>query len=128
MTDFNHTSTLEVYQHVYLPLQQIQSKTFALPYSGTTARAQLAFFDFNTWVGLAHRKNKQGDLQYKYQFSKLTQSWVVKKIFEKEEQETYKNQTMDEIKHLQMTSCNYEMPILPNVPKYIGGIEKPGKA
>ena len=35
---------------------------------------------------------------------------------------------MDEIKHLQMTSSNYEMPILANVPKYIRGMEKPEKA
>ena len=40
----------------------------------------------------------------------------------------YKNYIMDEIKHLQMTSSNYEMPILGNVPKYIGGMEKPGKS
>ena len=35
---------------------------------------------------------------------------------------------MDEIKHLQMTSSNYEMSILANVPKYIGGMEKSEKA
>ena len=40
----------------------------------------------------------------------------------------YKNYIMDEIKHLQMTSSNYEMPILGNVPKYIGGMEKPEKS
>ena len=34
---------------------------------------------------------------------------------------------MDEIKYMQMTSSNYEMPILANVPKYIGGMEKPEK-
>ena len=43
------------------------------------ARAQLAVLDFNSGVGLAHRKNKQGDLQSKHQFSKITQSWVVNK-------------------------------------------------
>ena len=35
---------------------------------------------------------------------------------------------MDEIKHLQMASSNYEIPILANVPKYIGGLEKPEKS
>ena len=35
---------------------------------------------------------------------------------------------MDEIKHLQMTSSNYEMSILANVPKYIGVMEKSEKA
>ena len=56
------------------------------------------------------------------------QSWGVQKIFERKEKETYKNHIMDEIKHLQMISSNYEMPILANVPKYIGGMEKPEKA
>ena len=32
---------------------------------------------------------------------------------------------MDEIKHLQTTSPNYEMPVSANIPKYIGGTEKP---
>ena len=35
---------------------------------------------------------------------------------------------MNEIKHLQIISPYYEMPILANVPEYIVGIEKPGKA
>ena len=47
------------------------------------ARVQLAVLDFNFGVGLAHRKNKQRDLQYKHQFSKITQSWAVKKIHER---------------------------------------------
>ena len=46
----------------------------------------------------------------------------------KERKGKYKNHFMTEIKHLQMTSSNYEMPILANVPNYIGGMEKPEKA
>ena len=42
----------------------------------------------------------------------------------KEKKETYKNH-MHEIKHLQMKSSDYEMSIVTNVPKYIGGMEKP---
>ena len=49
-------------------------------------------------------------------------------MYERKEKETYKNDIMDEIKHLLMTSSNFEMPILANVPKYIGGMEKPEKA
>ena len=47
------------------------------------ASVQLAVLDFNFGVGLAHHKNKQRDLQYKRQFSKITQSWAVKKIYER---------------------------------------------
>ena len=63
-----------------------------------------------------------------YQFSKFAQPWVVKKIYEKKEKETYKNHVMDEITHLQMTSSNYKIAIFANVPKYIGGMKKPEKA
>ena len=52
-------------------------------YQVMIARVQLAVLDFNFGVGLAHRKNKQRDLQYKHQFSKITQSWAVKKIHER---------------------------------------------
>ena len=83
------------------------------------ARAQLAVLEFNSRASLVHRKIKQGDLQYKHQFSKIMQPWVVKKIYERKEMEAYKSHMMDEIKHLQITSSNYEMPILANVLKYI---------
>ena len=103
LTDFNHTGTLEVYHSLY---NKYSPKRLHFFYPVVIARAQLAVLDFNSRVGLAHRKNKQGDLQYKHQFSKITQSWVVKKIYERKEKEMYKNHTMDEIKHLQMISYN----------------------
>ena len=125
LTDFNHTGTLEVCHSFY---NKYSPKLLHFSYPGMIARVQLVVSDFNSGVGLAHHKNKQGDLQYKHQFSKFMQSWGVQKIFERKEKETYKNHIMDEIKHLQMISSNYEMPILANVPKYIGGMEKPEKA
>ena len=125
LTYFNHTGTLDVCHSFY---NKYSPKLLHFSYPGMIARVQLAVSDFNSRVGLAHHKNKQGDLQYKPQFSKIMQSWVVKKMYERKEKETYKNRITDEIKHLQMTSSNYEMPILANVPKYIGGMEKPEKA
>ena len=125
LTDFNHTDILEVYHSLY---NKYSPKRLHFSYPDMIARAQLTVLDFNSGAGLAHRKNKQGDLQYKHQFSKITQSWVVKKMNERKEKETYKNHMMDEKKHLQMAYSNYEMPILANVPKYIGGMEKPEKA
>ena len=76
LIDFNHTGALEVYHSLY---NKSSPKRLHFSYPVMTARAQLAVPDFNFRVGLAHRKNKQGDLQYKHQFSKMTQSWVVKK-------------------------------------------------
>ena len=76
LTDFNHTGTLEVDHSLY---NKYSPKRLHFSYPGMIARAQLVVLGFNSGAGLAHRKNKQGDLQYKHQFSKITQSWVVKK-------------------------------------------------
>ena len=118
MADFNQTGTLEVFQSLY---SKYSLKLSQFSYPVMIASAYLAVLYFNSKVGLAHPKNKQGDLQYK-------QSWVVKKIYENKEKETYKNHIMHDIKHLQMTSTRYKMSILANAPKYVGGIAKPEKA
>ena len=39
--------------------------------------------DFNSGVGLDQAKNMKGELRYKHQYSKETQSWVAKKTTEK---------------------------------------------
>ena len=51
MTDFNHTGTLEIYHSLYNKSCPVM-----------IARTQLAAIDFNSGVGLVHRKNKEGDL------------------------------------------------------------------
>ena len=76
MTDFNHTATLEVYPSLQ---SKYSHKRLHFYYSSMFVREELSVLDFKSKVGLAHRENKQGDLQYKHQFSKITQSWVVKK-------------------------------------------------
>ena len=125
LTDFNHTGTLEVYHSIY---NKHSPKRLHFSYSGMIARAQLAVLDFNSGVGLEQSKNKQGDLRYKHQFSKITQSWVVKIIHDRKEKTTYKDHILDEVNYLQKTSCTYDTPKLGNAPDYIGGIEKPLKA
>ena len=47
------------------------------------ARAELAALDFNAGVGLQHAKSKKGKLRCKQQFSRITQSWFVKKVTDK---------------------------------------------
>ena len=76
LTDFNHTGILDVYHSLY---NKYIPKRLHFSYPAMIARVQLSVLDFNSRDGLAHRKNKQGYLQYKHQFSKITQSWVVKK-------------------------------------------------
>ena len=77
LTDINHTVPLEVYRS---PYKKYSPKRLHFSYPVMIARAHLAALDFNSRFSLAHRKNKERDLQYKYQFSKITQSWVVIKI------------------------------------------------
>ena len=125
LADFNQTGTLEVFQSLY---NKYNLKLSQFSYPVMIASAHLAVPYFNSKVGLAHHKNKQGDLQYKHKFSKISQSWVVKKVYENKEKKTYKNHIMHDIKHLQMTSTRYEMSILANAPNYVGGIEKLEKA
>ena len=124
LTEFNHTGTLEVYHSVY---NKYSPKRLHFSYAGMIARAQLTCLDFNSGVGLEQRKNKNEKLQFKHQYSKITKSWVVKKIPEKKEKFTYINHILDEINDLQTSNDKYETPKLENVPKYIGGVEKPKK-
>jgi len=77
LTNFNHTGTLEVYHSLY---NKYSPKRLHFLYPGIIARSQLAVLDFNSGVGLAQSKNRQRNLRFKHQFSKVTQSWVVKKI------------------------------------------------
>ena len=124
LTDFNHTGTLEVYHSLY---NKYSPKRLHFSYQGMIARAQLAVLDFNAGVGLEQSKNKNGELRFKHQFSKITQSWVVKKVPEAKQKSIYQTHILDEIEHLQKTSVKYEVPKLENVPEYIGGVEKPEK-
>ena len=87
-TDFNYAATLEFYHSFYN--KPTESKRLNFSYLVMIARAQLAVLDFNSGVGLAHRKNKQGDIKYKHQFSKITQSWVVTKICERKKRQRTK--------------------------------------
>ena len=60
-------------------------------------RASLAALDFNAGVGLQHPKTKKGELRYKQQFSRITQSWFVKKATDKKERIYMENLMEDTI-------------------------------
>ena len=80
LTRFSHTGTLEVYHSLY---NKYSPKRLHFSYDGMIARAQLAALDFNSGVGLDQARNKKGELRYKHQFSKITQSWGCKKNYRK---------------------------------------------
>lgn len=121
LTEFKHTGTLEVYHSLY---NKYCPKRLHFSYESMIARSQLVALDFNSG-NFIHAKDKSGNLRYKQQFSKVTQSWVVKKITEKKDH-TYKEYLMDEAFYLQNSNKKHEMPTLV-YPKRITQAEKPDK-
>ena len=88
-------------------------------------RAQLTVSYFNTGIGLAQSRNKQG--RFKHQILKVTRSWAIKKCIG-QKTTTYKNYIMDKMNYLKKDIFEVEKISFRNVPDYIGGVEKPKKA
>ena len=63
------------------------------------ARFQLALLDFNAGGSLKQAETKLGEIRFMQQFSKVTQSWVAKKILSNKDK-IYLNHLMDEVVHL----------------------------
>ena len=90
------------------------------------ACSQLAVLDFNAGVGLKQVETKLGELRFKQQFSKVTQSLVAKKIISKKDK-IYLNHLMDEVVHLKLSKEEYSLLTPKNVPKNLSLVEKPYK-
>ncbi len=123
LTKFSHTGILEVYHSLY---NKYSPKRLHFSYHGMIARAQLAILDFNSGVRLPQAKTKSGKLKFKQQFSKVTQTWVVKKLASPKDR-AYLNHLIDEVKHIQLSGEEYPLPSLGNVPSNIAPTEKPNK-
>ena len=90
------------------------------------ARAELAVLGFNSGVGVGQAETQSGKLRFKQQYSKVTQSWVVKRIRERKDR-VYIQHLMDEVMYIQNSNEKHELPKLENIPKTIAQIEKPNK-
>lgn len=123
LKNFNHTGSLEVYHSLY---NKYCPKRLHFSYEGMIARSQLAVLDFNSGVGLCHAETTTGKLRYKQQFSRVTQTWVIKKIKESKNK-SYIGHLLNEALHLKLSGENYPVPKLENIPKNIATIEKPNK-
>ena len=123
LTKFNHTGTLEVYHSLY---NKYSPKRLHFSLRGMIARAELAVLDFNCGVGVGQAKTQSGKLRFKQQYSKVTQSWVVKQIREPKDR-VYIQHLMDEVRCIQNSNEKCELPKLGNIPKTIAQIEKPNK-
>ena len=123
LANFKHTGVLEVFHSLY---NKYCPKRLHFSYRGMIARLQLAILDFNSGVGLNQATTSNQQLRYKQQFSKVTQSWVIKKI-KLPKDKVYMDHLLDEIKYMQETRDKYPTPKLNNVPSNIALTEKPDK-
>ena len=89
------------------------------------ARSQLAVLDFNAGVCIIQAETRDGIKRYKLQFSKITQSWVVKKVKDAKEK-TYIDHLMSKVFKIVVSNDSYEVPQL-NVLENIAQCEKPLK-
>ena len=122
-TEFRHSGNLEVYHSLYLKYcpKRIHFSTEAM-----IARAQLAVMHFNATVLSPQAKTRVGKLKFKQQYSKVSNSWVIKKIKEPGEK-TYLVELMRELVWLRESNEEVCRPDLQNIPTYIAPVEKPDK-
>ena len=92
------------------------------------ARSQLAVLDFNAGTNRKQATTKKGKLQYKQSYSKVTQSWVVKKIPEYKKR-NYLTNIMQEIERhkIDAESGTENINVDSEIPKNIAPIKKPDK-
>ena len=89
LSKFCHTGSLEVLQSV---LNKHCPKRLQFTLEGMIATTQLAATDYNCGSSNIQATTKDGKQRHKQFFSKVMQSWVVKKISEtKETTTTYKS-------------------------------------
>ena len=75
LTTLNHTGTLKVYHSLY---NKYCLKPLHFSYEDVITLSQLAVLDFNEDVGLKKAETKLGELRFKQQVSKVSQSKVAK--------------------------------------------------
>ena len=121
LTQFKHTGNLEVYHSV---INKYSPKRLHFSLYGMIARTQLAVMDFNSGADDKQATKQDGTFRFKQVFSKVTQTWVVKKIKEKKNKR-FLDDLMDSIIS---SPHGHSLPKLPdNIPDNIAPIEKPEK-
>jgi len=87
------------------------------------ARTQLAILDFNCGSECQQATTKDGTLRYKQVFSKITQTWVVKKITAKKDR-LYLSELLEGI---QSGEVEGNLPDIGTIRKNIAPVERPDK-
>ena len=121
-TKFQHSGNLEVFHSVYL---KFCPKRTHFSMEGMIARTELAVMHFNSLVDVPYATTKSGKESVKHQYSKITQSWVIKRVKKKSDR-SYVTELMKEVLWLKESGEKVSLPNLV-VPKNIAPIPKPYK-
>ena len=122
LAQFCHTGNLEVFHSV---LTKYCPKRIRFSMHGMIARTQLAVLDFNSGANCDQAVKKDGTPRYKQCFSRITQTWVVKKIAGKKER-PYLNELMASVMEATVENDD-KLPEVGNIAPRITPIEKPDK-
>ena len=109
--DFNHTGQLEVYYSLYL---KYCPKQLHFSHHGMVAHSQLAVMDFNSGVHLTQATTKNNEPCYKQAFSKVTNTWVVKKIKSTTERE-HLSEVTQTVVDIKLQKQHVDMPVLKKI-------------
>ena len=90
------------------------------------ARAELAVLHFNWTVSSPYAFTRLGKQKYKQQHSKISNSWVIKKVKEPGDK-AYLDELLKEVVWLRESNEEVHFPEPSNIPKYIAPVEKPDK-
>lgn len=123
LVEFRHTGNLEVFHSV---INKYCPKRLHFSFYGMIARTQLAILDFNSGSDNCQAITKEGDLRYKQVFSRVTQSWVIKKVMKKKKYD-YLQTLLQEIVEVTGNLTGTDLPEVGEIPKNIAKKEKPSK-
>ena len=121
LIQFRHSGELEVLHALF---NAYCSKRFAFSYEGMYARTQMAIMDHNSGVGRSQAVTKAGKARFKTVYSKVSASWVAKKIME-DKDKSYITEILIAI--WEVTEKKLSGPELEAVPKNIAPVPNPGK-
>ena len=90
------------------------------------ARSQLAILDFNSGANRDQAVTNSGELRFKQSYSKVTKSWVVKKIPEVKDRK-YLQHIMEEVEFQRISKENFPQAEIEEIPENIAPVDKPDK-
>lgn len=122
LVEFRHTGNLEVYHSV---VNKYCPKRLHFSMHGMIARTQLAVLDFNSGSENEQQMRKDGALCYKLVFSRVTQSWVTKKVMKKKQREYLYSLLLSTI---DSELEGKDLPAIGDIPDNIASKEKPDKS